>query len=88
MEVLEELIRLDESGGKLDQSQKDLYDGFTDYLNFFEYAVYLEQTGQLTDEDLKALFGYYLDNITKVELVSGYVKRPETGFERLRSRVE
>ena len=54
LEALEDLIRLDQSGGKLNQSQRDLYDRFTDYLNFFEYAVYLKQTGQITDEDLKA----------------------------------
>lgn len=33
---------------------------FTDYLNFFEYIVFLKNSRQLQDAEVEHLFGYYL----------------------------
>jgi hypothetical protein len=52
-------------GGTINQSiESDEYDAFeekwTDYLNFFELIAYLREIGQLSDEDIKAMFQYWL----------------------------
>jgi hypothetical protein len=56
------------AGASFDQLERDLFDDFTDYLNFFEMLVYLGNRGQIQREELESMFGYYLRSLT---LVSG-----------------
>jgi hypothetical protein len=56
---------------------------FTDYLNFFEYIGKLKKLGQLSDEDIRDLFGYYLDCLKRHRSVRDYISQREKGFEEL-----
>jgi hypothetical protein len=56
----------------------------TDYLNFFEFVAYLRSSKQLSEKDIEALFGYYLDCLRRHDEVAGYIRNRETGFEYLR----
>ena len=56
---------------------------FTDYLNFFEYVAYLIEIEQLKDNDVKAIFQYYLDNLRSHTSVIGYISEPNHGYEYL-----
>jgi hypothetical protein len=51
-----------------DPKEKDLFDDFTDYLNFFEMLVYLKCQGRILEEELESMFGYYLRSL---KLVTG-----------------
>lgn len=57
---------------------------FTDYLNFFELMAYLEKSKQLEREDIEALFGYYLDCLSKHRTVVKYIQDKGKGYESLR----
>lgn len=61
---------------------------FTDYLNFFEFLAYLEESGQVKREDMLGIFGYYLENLKSSPSVLAYVKNPTKGFEKLRKILE
>jgi len=56
---------------------------FTDYLNFFELVAYLKKSTQLRDEDVEALFDYYLKCLNRHERVRRYIDNPENGYENL-----
>lgn len=56
---------------------------FTDYLNFFEYVAILTRSGQLRDENVRDLFGYYLDCLKRHERVRKYIGNPTNGYEKL-----
>ena len=51
-----------------------------DYLNFFEFVAYLEKLGQISKEDIRHLFQYFLEDLGK-EPVSSYISR--YGYENL-----
>lgn len=55
----------------------------TDYLNFFEFVAYLQSSKQLSETDVQALFGYYLDCLRRHKDVVGYIRNKEKGFEYL-----
>lgn len=77
-----ELIRRGE--GEFSQEERDLFDGFTDYLNFFEFVAYLLEQRQLDRPDVRAMFEYYLTRIGQLrdsKELGDYIKN--TGFERL-----
>jgi hypothetical protein len=57
---------------------------FTDYLNFFELMAYLRKSKQLENEDIEALFGYYLDCMSKHRTVVEYIRDKGKGYESLR----
>jgi hypothetical protein len=61
------------------------FDRFTDYLNFFEFVAHLKAIGQLTSEDIGAVFDYYLRLLTwsRNPEIRRYLV--ETGFENLDS---
>jgi hypothetical protein len=46
---------------------------FIDYLNFFEFVSYLRESEQVSDDDVEALFGYYLDCLVDRDRVRKYV---------------
>ncbi len=56
---------------------------FTDYLNFFEFVSYLTRSGQLDDNDVEALFGYYTNCLNNQESVCSYISDTSRGFEYL-----
>jgi hypothetical protein len=82
---------LDESGPYPEDTQErietmvnDQDPDFTDYLNFFEFMAYLEHLGQLSEKDVKALFDYYLRNLSKHKKVREYIDKDRNGFGYLK----
>jgi hypothetical protein len=61
---------------------KNQDDKLYEYLGFFEYVVYLKNTGQISSRDIKATFGYYIDQLRHPELMKE-IGRPELSFENL-----
>ncbi len=61
---------------------------FTDYLNFFEFLAYLEESGQVKREDMLGIFGYYLENLKSSRSVLAYINDPTKGFEKLQNVLE
>ncbi len=59
----------------------------TDYLNFFEFVAYLESSKQLSETDVEALFGYYLECLKRHSEVAGYIRNHDKGFEYLRKEL-
>jgi hypothetical protein len=56
---------------------------FTDYLNFFEFIAFLNTSKQLTNSEIEALFGYYLDCLNRHDRVKQYILNPQNGYEGL-----
>lgn len=56
---------------------------FTDYLNFFEFLAYLQESGQIEAKDIIGLFGYYLQNLCRDAQVLKYINDDKNGFEKL-----
>jgi hypothetical protein len=54
---------------------------FTDYLNFFEFVLYLKEARQLTDEEIQQMFKYYLDCLRRRPNIRDYIKA--NGYELL-----
>ena len=67
--------------GKFSQDERDLFDNFTDYLNFFEYVAYLLEQNQLDRADVEAMFEYYLKRMAESTELGDYAR--DNGFERL-----
>jgi hypothetical protein len=61
---------------------------FTDYLNFFEFLGYLEESGQVERAEMLGIFGYYLESLKSCPPVIAYIKDPTKGFEKLRRVLE
>jgi len=57
---------------------------FTDYLNFFELAVYLSETKQISKADVNGLFQYYLNCLNRHDAVKNYLNNDDNGFEQLK----
>ena len=61
------LIERDKSPeASFDQTERDLFDDFTDYLNFFEMLAYLRKKEQILKEEMESMFGYYLRSLKRV----------------------
>ena len=58
-------------------------EGLTDYLNFFEFVALLWKSGQLQQDEIEDLFGYYLDCLDKSRKVRAYIALPAKGYEQL-----
>jgi hypothetical protein len=58
---------------------------FTNFLNFFELLAYLQASGQLSPEDVKAIFHYYLCRFNKHQDLRKYIAAPEYGYNYLDS---
>ena len=56
---------------------------FTDYLNFFEFIVFLKTSKQLKNSEIEVLFGYYFDCLNRHQRVKQYIADPENGYEGL-----
>jgi len=57
---------------------------FTDYVNFFEFMAYLNECGQLSKKDVRALFHYYLGSVWKHEAVRKYILDDKNGYDYLK----
>jgi len=57
---------------------------WTDYLNFFEFVAYLRSSRQLSERDVQALFGYYLECLKRHPVVVEYIRDRSKGFDYLR----
>lgn len=57
---------------------------WTDYLNFFEFVQYLKVSKQLSEQDVQALFGYYLGCLRRHQAIVEYIEKDENGFDYLR----
>jgi hypothetical protein len=55
----------------------------TDYLNFFEFVAYLKSSKQVSETDMQALFGYYLNCLRRHKNLVAYIQNKEKGFEYL-----
>ncbi|MCX8169927.1 MAG: hypothetical protein N3D72_02440, partial [Candidatus Methanomethyliaceae archaeon] len=66
--------------------EEKLLTSFTDYLNFFEFMLYLRKIDALREEDVKAMFDYYLKLFYKSEPIIKYLS--EMGFEYLAEYLE
>ncbi len=79
------LLRRDrDPHAKFEPEEKELFDKFTDYLNFFEFIAYLIYEKQMLRKDVEALFDYYLRRLVEVrqaEELLAYLK--ENNFENL-----
>lgn len=83
VEEIKMLIHHDAQNIGFSQAQQTVFDEFTDYLNFFEFIAHLKEIGQVTSEDIKATFDYYLKLLTKARNpeIRQYLKKE--GFENL-----
>ncbi len=61
---------------------------FTDYLNFFEFLAYLEESKQVNKNDMLGLFEYYLRNLKANHEVIDYIENSTKGFEKLRKLLQ
>jgi hypothetical protein len=61
---------------------------FTDYLNFFEFIGYLHESGQISLEEVRGMFDYYLRSLKENKLVADYIADPNKGFEKLQKLLE
>ncbi len=61
---------------------------FTDYLNFFEFLAYLEESKQVNKNDMLGLFEYYLRNLKANREVIDYIENSTKGFEKLRKLLQ
>lgn len=59
---------------------------FTDYLNFFEFVAYLEKQKQLTREEIKALFDYYIKCLKRHTRVINFIR--ENGYEDMQELLD
>jgi hypothetical protein len=85
---LEEIAPLMERDLKRDrefnEQERNLLDGFTDFLNFFEMVAYLGEQKQVAANDIRQVFDYYLRRMTEIRRAGElreYLR--ETGFEKL-----
>jgi hypothetical protein len=78
------LKRADTESGQLSLPERTQVDQFTDYLNFFEWIAFLEKEGQLTFEQVDAMFKYYVTRFLQVDKnreLRKYIQ--QNGYEQL-----
>ena len=61
---------------------------FTDYMNFFEFLAYLHESGQISLEEIRGMFDYYLRTLKENKHVADYIADPKKGFEKLQRLLE
>ena len=57
---------------------------WTDYLNFFEFVAYLQESKQLSVKDVAALLGYYMECLKRHKCTKAYIRDKAKGFDYLR----
>ena len=83
-----ETPKLDEIRKSIEKSKKggeeesiELRDELDDYLNFFEFIASLWKMGQLSLDQLKMVFEYYINRIIEHKILEDYIRNQ--GFENL-----
>lgn len=82
-----DLLDCDSDDPKVEELVNNDGADWTDYLNFFEFVQYLRESKQLSDEDVQALFGYYLACLKKHHATMTYISDSGKGFDYLRRLV-
>jgi hypothetical protein len=82
-----DMLDCDAGDPKVSQMVVDESSAWTDYLNFFEFVAYLESSKQLSQQDVEALFSYYLDCLKKHPEVAAYIRNRAKGYENLRRQL-
>jgi hypothetical protein len=78
---------LDYDGAKRDEllnalaggSDEAMLEPFVDYLNFFEFVGSLQKMKQLKSKEIKMMFDYYIQSLSKQERVRDFCQKQ--GFE-------
>ena len=61
---------------------------FTDFLNFFELVAYMGSQKTLSESDVEALLGYYLQLLTDKSNLRDYIRDRKNSFENLNELLE
>lgn len=72
---------LEKSEKSLSEEESKVCESFNDYLNFFEFMLYLKKIKAITDADISDVFQYYIDLLAASESILHYLQ-PE-GYELL-----
>ncbi len=87
--ILEDAIKKETNKKELTESEDKFLEAFVDYLNFFEFILYLQKTKALHEEEVKQLFAFYLNLLkNKSKIICEYILKPENGFELLGQYLE
>jgi len=74
---------------QFEPEERDLFDKFTDYLNFFEYIAHLSEKNILNREQIRVMFDYYLERMATVDKSGKLLEYVKTnGFETLYKLLE
>jgi hypothetical protein len=79
LDKIRKSIEKSKKGGE--EESIELREELDDYLNFFEFIASLEKMKQLTLDQVKMVFEYYISRITKHEFLLDYIS--DQGFENL-----
>jgi hypothetical protein len=75
-----------ELSSEFSQKERDLLDGFTDYLNFFELIAFLIVKKQMDSKDVKQIFDYYIERFNEIKQSAAVMEYlGKYGFENLRN---
>jgi hypothetical protein len=58
----------------LTNEDRQLRNSFSDYLNFFEFLLYLKKIHVISGHDIEDMFGYYLDVLAKSNDIKEFVE--------------
>jgi len=83
-----DLLDCDADDPRVVQLVKNDSADWTDYLNFFEFVQYLQASKQLSEEDVHALFGYYVGCLKKHPVIVTYIRDKGKSFEYLRKQLD
>ncbi len=56
---------------------------FTDFLNFFELVAFMRREGTLSEAQVEALLGYYLQILADTPELRAYIGNEQKNFEHL-----
>ena len=87
LKLVRDMLDCDAGDPKVSQLVVDESSAWTDYLNFFEFVAYLESSKQLSQQDVEALFSYYLDCLRQHPEVAAYIRNRAKGYENLRRQL-
>lgn len=77
---------LEKPENSLAEEENKTYIKFNDYLNFFEFMMYLRKTKALKEDDITDMFEYYLNSLAQLRSITDYLKRE--GYELLNQYIK
>jgi len=78
---LEKVVEKEMDKKKLSKAEEEELERLVDYLNFFEFALYLRKNKTLRKRDIELMFKFYLDLLGKSKVIRKYISKE--GFELL-----